>query len=59
LGKSENWYSIVDTSLPLNQIACNLEEATLVETENYLVEARSCVVLMSKSNHRQQSKPIH
>ena len=59
LGKSENWYSIVDTSLPLNQIACNLEEATLVETENYLVEARSCVILMSKSNHREQSKPIH
>ena len=58
LGKSENWYSIIDTSLPLNQIACNLEEANLVETEYYLVEKRSCVVLMSKANHREQPNPI-
>jgi len=57
LEENEYWYCIIDTSLPLNQIACNLEEATLVEAPTYLVEPRTCVVLMLKHRLGEQKNP--
>ena len=59
LGEGEAWYSTIDTALPLSQIACNLEEATLVKTQHYKVEARSCVVLITKPLDREQESPVY
>jgi len=59
LGETERWYCYIDTSLPLSQNVCDLEEAHLVPTTHYLVEARSSVVLMSRPVYREQGSPIH
>ncbi|MBR8832187.1 MAG: Glycogen operon protein GlgX [Chroococcopsis gigantea SAG 12.99] len=47
-GKGENWYRLVDTSLPLDDSVCDLWSATLIESQTYTVAARSSVVLMVK-----------
>ena len=49
----ENWFRIVDTSLPLAETFCELEAATAVKGQQYQVEARSSVVLMVKSSDAQ------
>lgn len=46
---NHSWNCGVDTALPLSQSFCELESAVLVESSNYLVSARSCVVLTVKS----------
>ena len=48
LGHGDCWYRIIDTSLPLNETFCELDAAYKVTTETYVVNARSCVVLMVK-----------
>ncbi len=49
LNFGENWFRIVDTSLPLTETFCEINAATAVEASHYQAQARSSVVLMAKS----------
>jgi glycogen operon protein len=49
LGHQECWHRVIDTALSLPVSFCDLNEAPPVNTERYLVEARSCAVLIVKS----------
>ena len=58
LSEQERWYSIIDTILPLEELACDINSSILVKGQHYKVEARSCVVLMSKLRRREQESAL-
>ena len=44
----QNWYRIVDTSLPTPEDFCPLETAKIIEKPKYLLKPRSSVILMAQ-----------
>lgn len=49
LGRGERWHRVVNTALSLPEAFCELDGASPHREESYLVEARSCVVLIVKA----------
>lgn len=48
LAQNQQWYRVIDTTIPLSKTVCDLEAVTLIKTPKYSVQARSCVVLIAK-----------
>ncbi|ACK72165.1 glycogen debranching enzyme GlgX [Gloeothece citriformis PCC 7424] len=48
IGRGECWHCVIDTTMSLPDAMCDLEAAIPVQDKHYLVEARSCVVLIVK-----------
>ena len=49
LGQGEHWHRVVDTALSLSEAFCDLDVASPHQDDTYLVEPRSCVVLIVKA----------
>jgi isoamylase len=49
LGERECWHRVVDTALSLTEAFCELDVTSPHKANNYLVEARSCVILIAQA----------
>jgi isoamylase len=54
--QGRNWYRVVDTSLPSPQDIADVGEAVEITGDNYIVNSRSVVVLMSKDAETEQAQ---